>query len=318
MSDHATADDGEPLAGVPGVTVGPVRPEELRAVAELIARRQLEPEHHIGEFGDDPDGLVEQLAGLEPAGLDGVLVARRDGAVVAVLTVEWDDDPPRAWWGGPMVAEGVPFDPVADALYAAGRRLLPGSVTQEELAPDDRNVELARFAGRHGFVAEEASAVLSRTLDERSTSDGTAAPSGGSTDLEIGDLVAADRPAVAALHDQLFPWTHATGAKVADGGDRVVLVARHDGAVVGYVAAERQEDGTGYIDFLGVAPGSQGRGIGRQLVEASGSVLRERYGCPVVHLTVRASNHAARRLYAAAGFTEERLLEPWRRGFSLG
>lgn len=70
-----------------------------------------------------------------------------------------------------------------------------------------------------------------------SRSPGASTPSGGSTDLELGDLVAADRPAVAALHDQLFPGTHPTGTKVADGNHRVVLVARDAGSVVGYVAA---------------------------------------------------------------------------------
>jgi ribosomal protein S18 acetylase RimI-like enzyme len=326
VDDDAVTDAGvdepvvgadEPVVGVTGVAVGPVRPDELATVAALIARRQAEPEHHVGEFGDDQDGLVEQLTGLEPAGLDAVLVARRDGAVVAVLTVEWDDDPPRAWWGGPVVDEGVPFDPVADALYAAGRRLLPGRVTQEELAPDDRNVELAGFAGRHGFVAEESSALLSRALDGPSATGAGPRNTGASSEVAIGDLDDADRLAVAALHDRLFPWTHTTGAKVADGDDRVVLVARIDGEVVGYVAAERQEDGAGYLDFLGVEPASQGRGVGRRLVEAACDVLRTRHDCPVAFLTVRESNHAARRLYTAAGFTEERLLQPWRRGFSL-
>jgi ribosomal protein S18 acetylase RimI-like enzyme len=318
MTDHATADGREPLAGVPGVTLGPVRPDELRAVAELIARRQAEPEHHIGEFGDDPDGLVEQLTGLEPVGLDSVLVARRGGAVVAVLSVEWDEDPPRAWWGGPVVAEGIPFDPVADALLATGRLLLPASVTQEELGPDVRNVAVARFAERHGFVPEEPSAVLRRTL-RHAGGPGAAdlgRPDVDATAVTIGDLDDADRVAVARLHDRLFPGTHTTGEAIVGGGDRVVLVARLADTVVGYVVAERQEDGAGYLDYLGVEPARQGRGIGRALVEAACDALVERHACPTVFLTVRASNHAARAVYAAAGFTEERVLQPWRRGFS--
>jgi ribosomal protein S18 acetylase RimI-like enzyme len=35
------------------------------------------------------------------------------------------------------------------------------------------------------------------------------------------------------------------------------------------------------------------------------------------HLTVRSANDAARRLYASLGFTEERVLVPMRRGFTL-
>jgi [ribosomal protein S18]-alanine N-acetyltransferase len=320
-SADAAADAGQvaEAAAVAGVAIGPVRPEELEAVAALIARRQAEPEHHVGAFGDDQDGLVEQLTGLEPAGLAAVLVARRGGVVVAVLTLEWDDDPPRVWWGGPTVAAGVSFDPVADALLAAGRLLLPASVTQEELGPDVRNVAVARFAERHGFVPEEPSAVLRRTLGH---AGGPGAPDpgppvGGTAAVTIGDLDDADRAAVARLHDRLFPGTHTTGAALAGGGARLVLVARLAGDVVGYVVAEPQEDGAGYLDYLGVEPVRQGRGIGRALVEAVCDALVERHACPTVFLTVRASNHVARAVYAAAGFTEERVLQPWRRGFSL-
>jgi ribosomal protein S18 acetylase RimI-like enzyme len=40
-------------------------------------------------------------------------------------------------------------------------------------------------------------------------------------------------------------------------------------------------------------------------------------GCEVVNLTVRATNLGARRLYERLGFTEERLVRPYRRGFHL-
>lgn len=286
-------------------------PADLVALAAMIAAAQRDPARHVGEFGMDADGIAQQLAELEPGGLAGCRLAVDAGSIVGVLAAEWDDAPPRVWWYGPVALDDVDQDPVADALYASLRATLPASVVQEELAPDRRNRGLASFAERHGFHAEEASVVLHRRLGA-AAEDATAPARADLRPFEEGD-----RDAVATLHEQLFPGTHTPGHRLDEGRDRVLLVAEAEGRLVGYVAVERQEDGEGYVDFLGVAPGSRGRGLGRELVTAGIGVLRERFGCPGVSLTVRVSNAAARRVYERCGFEEERELVPWRKGFSL-
>jgi ribosomal protein S18 acetylase RimI-like enzyme len=100
------------------------------------------------------------------------------------------------------------------------------------------------------------------------------------------------------------------------GPDRIRLVVERDGDVAGYVAVERQPDGNGYVDFLGVAPGHRRRGLGAELVRAGVAALAE-LGCRRFHLTVREADTGARALYAGLGFTEERVIRPFRRGFSL-
>jgi ribosomal protein S18 acetylase RimI-like enzyme len=71
------------------------------------------------------------------------------------------------------------------------------------------------------------------------------------------------------------------------------------------------------VDFIGVATDQRGSGIGRSLVVVACRELADRFGCTEVSLTVRVSNLAARRVYAACGFEEERELVPWRKGFAL-
>jgi ribosomal protein S18 acetylase RimI-like enzyme len=283
---------------------------ELTAVASLVAAQQDDPTRHIGYLGTSAAGIGEQLAELEPAGLGGAVVAVEGAEVVGMLAAEWDDDPPRVWWHGPVVAADHDWQATALMLDAAARRLLPATVVEEEYAPDSRHDELPTFAAGLGFRAEEGSVVLSRPLP-------APIPDHRPAGALLRPFAERDRTAVAALHDRLFPATHTTGARLDEGRDRSVLVATVGEQIVGYVAAERQESGEGYVDFLGVDADHRGQGLGRLLVAAACARLSEQFGCVEVHLTVRASNAAARAVYGACGFTEERVLVPWRRGFSI-
>ena len=299
-------------------------PSEVPAIGIALAAQQADPAYHIGGFDCTPAAIAEQLIHFEPAGLDGVIAAYDADALVGLLAAEWDDDPPRVWWNGPFVLRDRDWDTVADALYERGCALLPPRVVEQELASDDRHRFLDAFARRHGFVAEEASAVLTCELgslvapDEAATSTMERPGAVPAVPLTAVPLTDRDRDAVAALHDQLFSGTHVPGARLDAGRDRIVLVAHaQPTAVVGYVAAERQEDGDGYLDYLGVDPAWRRRGAGALLVRAACDRLRDDFACRRVNLTVRESNTGARRLYSSLGFVQERILRPFRRGFSL-
>lgn len=291
------------------LAIGHVTPEDRPAVVALFASGQVRPDRHLAYLSLGVDAIAAELEGLEPDGWDAVLVARRGGVIVGALAVEHDEEPPRVWWHGPAVVDREEFGEVGGALLEAGRSALPGHVAEEELAADDRHRDLAAFAVDHGFTVEPASAVLTRSVSPaivRPAVDGR----------RVRPLTDDDRATVAALHDEAFPASHVPGHRIDAGEDRWVLVAEQDGAVVGYVAAERHEDGTGYLDLVGVAPAVRGRGIGADLVAAAVATLAAE-GCPSAGLTVRETNGTARRLYERLGFTEERLVRPFRRGFTL-
>lgn len=292
--------------------IRPITESELPLAAALIAEQQADPERHICYLSFTAQDVAGELRELEPLGLDGVLVAADGGNLLGVIGAQWAQDPPRVWWQGPFIFDrALDEDAVADALLTAAQRLLPDTISQQELGPDDRNSLIAALAERSGFQADEASVVLNRPAK-----DGDGAPADGP---DIAPLSDADRGDVAALHDVAFAGTHLTGRDIDQGERRIVLVARGQAHnFLGYVACEAEPDGSGYIDFLAVATESQNRGVGAGLVEAACDALHAAYGCEVVNLTVRESNAPARRLYAKLAFTEERLIRPWRIGFSLG
>jgi ribosomal-protein-alanine N-acetyltransferase len=81
--------------------------------------------------------------------------------------------------------------------------------------------------------------------------------------------------------------------------ETVRLKAVQEGRVVGFVIADRRRrKDLGWIASIGVHPAHRRRGIGRQLLQASEAALRTKR----IRLSLRTSNHAARRLYDHAGY----------------
>jgi ribosomal protein S18 acetylase RimI-like enzyme len=274
--------------------------DDLEQMVRLAASQQVDGSRHIGYLGSDVESIATDITAVDVWTARTAVAVDESGRLIGWLLAESDDDMGRAWWWGPFVEDGN-WAEIADRLY----RLSPDltDAREEELAPDTRNSQAADFAQRHGFVGETASAVLSY----RGGGFG-----GRSSVLALDDEW---KVGVARLHDALFPGTHTTGDSLV-ASDDVRLVVVEDGELIGYVAAEVHSDGSGYIDYLGVSPAARRRGVGRWLVEGAADVLLA-LGASSVDLTVRESNHAARALYVSLGFTEERLVRPFRKGFTL-
>jgi ribosomal protein S18 acetylase RimI-like enzyme len=88
----------------------------------------------------------------------------------------------------------------------------------------------------------------------------------------------------------------------------VVLVAEHDGVVVGYTYAG--VEGVDYMSLRGPAgvlydivvdPDHREHGVGKTLLEATITALEER-GAPQIVLSTAEPNDTAQRLFARAGF----------------
>jgi ribosomal protein S18 acetylase RimI-like enzyme len=277
-------------------------------LAELAATLQARPERHIVYLGTDPEAIAEEMVADDEDWTAVTAVAEDEGRLVGWLMGSVDAELGRVWWYGPFVdapSDGV-WVATADAMYDHARGLLPAGVDEEEFGIDERFTALARWALARGCHADVGSAVL--------VLDGDLAP----PTIAVRPAEPGDVGSVGRLHDELFARTHTTGsALVLDADDdHVRLVAELDGRVGGYIAVERQAGGVGYIDYLGVAESARRQGLGAELVRAGVAALRE-LGCHRVSLTVRADNGGARALYVGLGFVEERVIIPFRRGFSL-
>jgi len=115
-----------------------------------------------------------------------------------------------------------------------------------------------------------------------------------------------DAQSVLALQDLLFPGD--PNALPADRfGDVIaheantVLVARRNDAVLGFLVLRDRglRPWTG-VDFVGVAPEAQGKGVGALLVKAGCKAARR----PVIRLFVHPDNHRAQSLYTRLGFRQ--------------
>jgi ribosomal protein S18 acetylase RimI-like enzyme len=290
--------------------VTPASETDLDMVCALIEDQQRRRERSIPYFSKESAAIAEEIT-AEPDWFDRAWMIRTDAGVEGFLMAEIDGDLDRVWWMGPFAAGD--WSTIADTLYAHGSVAI--TATGEELAGDAHHLELAEFARRHGFKAEVASVALrcaaAPDLD-------TIRPLVSTVGATVATMTPADRSAVAALHDRLFPGTHTTGQRLVDKeADRFHCLVAHTGnAVVGYVAVEEQADGSGYIDFVGVAAEHRRAGLGRVLVAEATNTLFE-LGSAYVHLTVRETNAPARRLYASLGFSEDAILRPYRKGFTL-
>ena len=278
------------------------------ALASFAAALQRHPEHHIAYLGVEPDVIAEEMLEDVDDWTEAAVFVDDGAGLAGWLMGSIDHEMRRVWWFGPFVDRDDPAEwrRLADELDQAARALLGDHVVEEEYAFDARHVVGQAWAVDHGATVDPGSAVLSleHPLDPPTLPTRTVTPGDATT--------------VGRLHDELFPGTHTTGQALVAPAEpnRIRLVAERDGELLGYVAVERQPDGSGYIDYLGVDPVHRRRGIGGELVRAGVIALAD-IGCERFHLTVREDNAGARSVYVGLGFVEERVIRPVRRGFSI-
>lgn len=86
------------------------------------------------------------------------------------------------------------------------------------------------------------------------------------------------------------------------------LAVRPDLFLVGTIAEEivatvmaGYEGHRGWINYLAVAPGQQRQGLGRRIMEAAETLLKQA-GCPKINLQVRTSNQGVIEFYKSLGY----------------
>jgi ribosomal protein S18 acetylase RimI-like enzyme len=121
--------------------------------------------------------------------------------------------------------------------------------------------------------------------------------------IEVGDLQPAEAELLFGLAKSAFEsepgWTDARVLDVL--AEDVVFVAREGGLQAGYVALCRNADEGLVIEQLLVAPGHQGRGVGRRLLAyAEGYAIAQE--APSLLVVAEPDNHAAQGFYLRSGF----------------
>ena len=225
---------------------------------------------------------------------------------------------------------------VADRLWTEVQPLIPVAAHEHELFCEVENVNCCAFATRHGFPPRSEDAILQfdrrslaelpivsapEKLVEKGLLEGQ--PPQTPPSQTISKLSPADHAAFEQLHDYLFPGTYYAGRQIIGRLDqrRKVFVAIEGAALQGYVYVEVQpEFGEGNIEFIGVAEGVRGRGIGRKLLAAALGWMFAFESIESSFLAVNAANTAAINLYRSAGFRLLHTMRSFRkkRGFEGG
>lgn len=122
--------------------------------------------------------------------------------------------------------------------------------------------------------------------------------------VSLRKMTDADLPAVLAIEHRSFtqPWSETLFRIEVYNPAASCMVAEDGGRIVGYFCAATVLDEMN-LHTIAVAPESRGRGVARLLMDRLFENAR-RLGASLIHLEVRASNAAARRLYGGFGFRE--------------
>lgn len=283
-----------------GVRFAAVAPSGWAALAPFVLDANRRPDGRVRclhfDHGDDVAALAAELQSL-PEGEALFIAAHGPAGTAGVIGAEFDTALGRAWLRGPLLAPGVADgQALARALIAALRDALPPAVVRLDAFPQADEALLCATYAAEGFEDRGVNHVLQVPAP-------AVPPAWPATVADSLDDEAAATQA-AQVHATLFPegyLTPATLLSTRDEDHRLLVAA--GGAGYLYVQHDRTL-GEAYVDYVGVAPSLQGRGIGRALLDAALHWAFVQRGLPRLALTVRADRAPALALYRAAGFTE--------------
>jgi len=269
------------------------RNDDANAVANLIARLNRLPQHHICYLGTDPDEIKHSLANsLDDLPAEkAVLVAYDQETLVGVWGLEIDSTRGRCYMWGPFV-DHDDWQTVAEQLHEGLADIMPDGTNWFQMGLERENVNARQLADQLGYQQNSDSGYimnLPRDKFERVDTN------------RVRDLPETDRPAFAALHDKLFPTTYYSGAEIIERlNDKRRAWVTED--LLGYVYVECKPDhGWASLEFVGVDEAARGKGYGRALVSRACEWLFTHPKVATVDLAVSSDNPAVQ-LYQQAGF----------------
>ncbi len=269
--------------------------DDLFDAVALAASSQAQRATHAGFFPSDV-GEIRASLSASPAWPDQAWVAEKSGKVVAWVMGELDG--PRVDWRGPFAGE-TSWEEHAGPVLAAAR--YASTATTELIHADNRNYHLTRLSEELGFTG------LTGVVEI-----GLANPLKDSI-VMVHPMSDDFREFVSMFHEETFPDSQTVGSTIVDAtGADTTMVVRHFGEPVGYINTTRESDAVGRINFLGVIEDLRRRRLGGEMVRAAVAALVAD-GVSKVRVFVGDDNTAARELFQSLGFTEQRLVIPFRR-----
>jgi ribosomal protein S18 acetylase RimI-like enzyme len=305
LDPTATSTHGTTCVFVPAL----VPPSEWPSLGEFIFQSNRTADGRVrclhGDQGDDERSHVAELADLRAGEGAFWRVADVCGETLGVIGCEIDRSQRRAWIRGPWAVPSPSSASLEAALLNTLESALPEFNRLDAFPSEDEETLAALYRGA-GYRRVDVHRVMQAALGDAGTA--TAA------DARIRPAQLDDLQHWLPLHHGLFPGSYLSDDDIAAAirdGPRLVLSAWLDGRPAGYVVAK--DDATMdelYVDYLGVAPGARGRGLGRSLLLHA---IRwgEGRGRRRAALTVRQDRAEALSLYIQCGFKQARAGVHW-------
>jgi ribosomal protein S18 acetylase RimI-like enzyme len=269
--------------------------DDLFDVVALAALSQSQRVTHAGFCPSDP-AEIRSLLSAASGWPDHTWVAERNAKVVAwVMGVQAGS---HVDWMGPF-AEETNWEEHAGPVLEAAREATNAST--ELVHADNRNYHLTQlseelgFTGSTGLVEIELASPLKDSI------------------VMVHPMIDEYREFVSMFHEETFPDSEVVGSAIVDAtGADTTLVVRHFDAPVGYINTTRESEVIGRINFLAVMDDVRRKRLGGELVRAAVAALVTD-GALKIRALVGDDNKAARELFQSLGFTEQRLVVPFRR-----
>jgi ribosomal protein S18 acetylase RimI-like enzyme len=296
--------------------IRPATQADMPAVAELVARLQADPAHHIGFLGMTVEEITGELTDLPDWHKSAVVAIASSGALRGVLVADVNAALRRGWLYGPFVdvPSGHPaapqsWDTNADALYRAVRELpaLAG-IDDLDLYGHVAHRQLAEFAGRHGFDNKRPTRIFTlvgadlRSLLAQDIDQVEPLPADGSLNRQV-----------AVLLERAFPNRTKSAEQLLNGEHTVVVLRQANGNLAGFAAGYVQQDEY-LVDYVAVEPDMRCVGVGGKVVRGLLRELDARKGAKRQAAAVVArENMASAGMFSRLGFQVELELVSYRR-----
>ena len=170
-----------------------------------------------------------------------------------------------------------------------------------------QNVNIQKFALRHGFTYHTDGVVLILDVNERQIRDVQG----------MSEFSEEYGPQLEALHAELFPGTYFSAKQLielARQEDKLMLIHQKQGNLDGYIFVQiRPASQDVYIDFLGVDQQHRRQGIAQGLVAQAVDWAVRKSDIRSITLTVNSDNLAAIKLYQSLGFITQTISQAYKK-----
>ncbi|QNO13666.1 GNAT family N-acetyltransferase [Alkalicella caledoniensis] len=261
---------------------------DLENLSAFLSEMNSLPEYHIGYCGTNQEEIYNTII-KDPELLKSFIIVKKGEKIISALGYDFYDETIELW--GPFIREEYNTE-MTTTLWAKMLTKLPKEVKYILGYCNEKNFKCITWLVDKKFDLSGKHTVLQ--IDPQSHKD-----SAGFhllKDEYFKDFV--------VLHNNLFPNTYYTGMQILNKLDdnNAVLVETIDSSLVGYAFVTQDSLKNGNVEFIGVNPRYQKKGIGYKLMNGALDWFKLKKSREVI-LSVNANNTQAINLYKKVGFT---------------